>query len=145
MDKNIGQITQVIGPVVDIRFPAEHLPTLLTAIEIQKEGEPLIVEVAQHIGDDIVRCISMGPTDGLVRGMDCHNLGAPISVKVGKETLGRMFNVLGEPIDGLPAPETDVTQPIHREPPQFKDLKPEREIFETGIKVVDLMSLFQGR
>ncbi|MDO5737985.1 MAG: F0F1 ATP synthase subunit beta [Eubacteriales bacterium] len=139
MDKNIGKITQVIGPVVDISFPSEHLPTLLTAIEIEKDGEKLIVEVAQHIGDDIVRCISMGPTDGLVRGMECRNTGAPITVEVGEKTLGRMFNVLGEPIDGMPEPGSDTTRPIHREPPEFKDLKPEREIFETGIKVVDLM------
>ncbi|MDO5734101.1 MAG: F0F1 ATP synthase subunit beta [Eubacteriales bacterium] len=139
MEKYIGKITQVIGPVVDISFPPEHLPTLLTAVEIDKHGEKLIVEVAQHIGDDVVRCISMGPTDGLVRGMECVNTGAPISVTVGKATLGRMFNVLGEPIDGQEAPVQEHVRPIHRKAPEFKDQQPEREIFETGIKVVDLM------
>ncbi|NLY09166.1 MAG: F0F1 ATP synthase subunit beta [Tissierellia bacterium] len=139
MEHNYGKITQVIGPVVDIRFAPDQLPKLLNAIEIDQGEEKLIVEVAQHVGDDIVRCISMGSTDGLVRGMDCKDTNSPIEVPVGKGTLGRMFNVLGEPIDGKSAPENISTRPIHRTPPEFKDQKTEKEIYETGIKVVDLM------
>ncbi len=139
MENNRGKITQVIGPVVDIRFEPDHLPKLLNAIEIEHEGETLVVEVAQHIGDDVVRCIAMGSTDGLVRGQEAIDTGGPISVVVGEETLGRMFNVLGQVIDGKEQPESKVELPIHRDPPSFKEQQTQREIFETGIKVVDLM------
>ena len=104
--KNIGKVVQIVGAVVDVRFEKDSLPDLLNAIEIDNKGEKLVVEVAQHIGDDIVRCIAMGSTDGLVRGIDAVDTGKAISVPVGKETLSRMFNLLGEPVDNLPAPET---------------------------------------
>ncbi len=140
MEKNIGQIVSIIGPVVDIRFSEENLPELLNAIEIDNHGEKLIVEVAQHIGDDTVRCISMGVTDGLIRGMEARNTGKPIAVPVGKETLGRLFNVLGEPIDGKGEVNTKMTSPIHRPAPSFEEQETSTEIFETGIKVVDLIA-----
>lgn len=140
MEKNIGQIVSIIGPVVDIRFSEENLPELLNAIEIDNHGEKLIVEVAQHIGDDTVRCISMGVTDGLIRGMEARNTGKPIAVPVGKETLGRLFNVLGEPIDGKGEVNTKMTSPIHRPAPSFEEQETSKEIFETGIKVVDLIA-----
>lgn len=141
MTKNIGKIVQVIGPVVDIHFEG-HLPSLLNAIEIENThtSSRLVVEVAQHIGDDRVRCIAMGGTDGLVRGMDAIDTGAPISVPVGEEVLGRMFNVLGEVIDeGEPLPETVKKMPIHRPAPSFDEQQTTAEIFETGIKVIDLL------
>ena len=141
MAKNIGKIVQVIGPVVDIHFE-EHLPALLNAIEIDNvnANQKLVVEVAQHIGDDRVRCIAMGGTDGLVRGMEAVDTGAPISVPVGKEVLGRMFNVLGQEIDGLePLPDTVKKMPIHRTAPTFDEQQTTAEIFETGIKVIDLL------
>lgn len=141
MEKNIGKIVQVIGPVVDIRFDEENLPELLNAIEIEtKENGTLIVEVAQHVGDDTVRCISMGSTDGLIRGMEAKNTGDPIAVPVGKETLGRLFNVLGETIDGKKGLKKVQTSPIHREAPSFEEQETSKEIFETGIKVVDLIA-----
>lgn len=141
MAENIGKIVQVIGPVVDIHF-ADHLPSLLNAIEINNVNakEKLVVEVAQHIGDDRVRCIAMGSTDGLVRGMDAIDTGAPICVPVGEEVLGRMFNVLGQEIDGLgPLSENVKKMPIHRAAPAFDEQKTTAEIFETGIKVIDLL------
>lgn len=136
-----GKIIQVVGPIVDVRFTDQHLPELLTALEIPLEkGKKLTVEVAQHIGDDVVRCVSMGPTEGLVRGMDVISLEQPISVPVGRETLGRMFNVLGEPIDGKEDNFEGVKRlSIHRNPPKFKDQSVKTEIFETGIKVIDLL------
>ncbi len=140
MEKNIGKIVQVIGPVVDIRFDEEKLPRLLNAIEIYKGEERLVVEVAQHIGDDIVRCIAMDSTDGLVRGMEAVDTGEPISVPVGRETLGRLFNVLGEPIDGKELKEDIKRMPIHRPAPSFEEQDTSREMFETGIKVVDLIA-----
>ena len=140
MDKNIGKIVQIIGPVVDIRFSDENLPELLNAIEIDNHGERLVVEVAQHIGDDTVRCVSMGSTDGLIRGMEAVDTGEPITVPVGKETLGRLFNVLGEPIDEKGEVEAKQTLPIHRPAPSFEEQETSREIFETGIKVVDLIA-----
>jgi len=140
MEKNIGKIVQVIGPVVDIRFDEEKLPRLLNAIEIYKGEERLVVEVAQHIGDDIVRCIAMDSTDGLVRGMEAVDTGEPISVPVGRETLGRLFNVLGEPIDGKELKEDIERMPIHRPAPSFEEQDTSREMFETGIKVVDLIA-----
>ena len=136
-----GKIIQVVGPIVDVRFKDEHLPELLTALEIPlSKDNKLTIEVAQHIGDDVVRCVSMGPTEGLVRGMDVISLEKPISVPVGRETLGRMFNVLGQPIDGLEDNFKDVKrESIHRNPPKFKDQSVKTEIFETGIKVIDLL------
>ena len=141
MAKNIGKIVQVIGPVVDVHFE-DKLPSLNNAIEINNTNshEKLVVEVAQHIGDDNVRCIAMGSTDGLVRGMEAVDTGAPIMVPVGEEVLGRMFNVLGQEIDGLgPLPETVKKMPIHREAPAFDQQQTTAEVFETGIKVIDLL------
>ena len=119
--QNIGKIVQIIGAVVDIRFPKDHLPKLLNAIEINNGSQKLTVEVAQHIGDDVVRCIAMSTTDGLVRGMDAVDTGSPIKVPVGKETLGRVFNLLGEAIDDKPAPETKERWAIHREAPSYEE------------------------
>ncbi|MBE5907937.1 MAG: F0F1 ATP synthase subunit beta [Lachnospiraceae bacterium] len=143
-NENIGKITQIIGAVLDIKFPAGSLPEINDAIEITRtNGEKLVVEVAQHLGDDTVRCIALGPTDGLVRGMDAVGTGAPISVPVGEETLGRMFNVLGDPIDELPAPQTKERSPIHRPAPSFEEQATSSEMLETGIKVVDLLCPYQ--
>ena len=139
MHENIGTICQVIGPVVDIQFEQDHLPDLLNAIKIQNDEEVLTVEVAQHIGDDVVRCIALGATDGLKRGMDAKDTGAAISVPVGNETLGRMFNVLGQPIDGKDALKGEETMPIHRKAPTFEDQDTSNEVYETGIKVIDLL------
>ncbi len=140
MSKNIGKIVQVIGPVVDIAFENGDLPQLLTAIEIPlKDSDSLVVEVAQHIGDERVRCIAMGGTDGLVRGMEAIDTGSPIRVPVGKEVLGRMFNVLGREIDGLGKVETSTTLPIHRQAPGFDEQQTSAEMLETGIKVIDLL------
>ncbi len=138
--KNIGKVVQIVGAVVDIRFGKDSLPDLLNAIEIDNKGEKLVVEVAQHIGDDIVRCIAMGSTDGLVRGIDAVDTGKAISVPVGKETLSRMFNLLGEPVDNLPAPETKERWEIHRESPTYEEQSGSNEILETGIKVIDLIA-----
>ena len=140
--ESVGKIIRVVGPVVDVQFKDQHLPELLTALKITfPDGHTLTVEVAQHIGDDVVRCISMGATEGLVRGMDAVNTGAPISVPVGNATLGRMFNVLGEPIDNLDNKDLALakTMSIHRAAPKFKDQSVKTEIFETGIKVIDLL------
>lgn len=139
---NIGKIVQVVGAVLDIRFEDEkNLPNLLNALEIKLEnGNKIVAEVAQHIGNDTVRCIAMSATDGLVRGMDAIDTGAPISVPVGKETLGRVFNVLGEAIDLKPAPEGVALSPIHKEAPAYDELETKAEILETGIKVVDLLA-----
>ncbi len=137
-----GKIVQAVGPIIDVQFKDEHLPELLTALRIDfKAGKSLVAEVAQHIGDDVVRAVAMGPTEGLVRGMDVISLEHPISVPVGEKTLGRMFNVLGEPIDGLDEKEFAEVEhmPIHRNPPKFKDQSVKKEIFETGIKVIDLL------
>ena len=143
-DLNIGKITQIIGATLDVKFQEGHLPAIYEAINITtKENTKLVVEVAQHLGDDTVRCIAMGPTDGLVRGMDAVATGGPISVPVGENTLGRMFNVLGEPIDNKPAPEGVVYNPIHRPAPTFEEQATSTEILETGIKVVDLLCPYQ--
>ena len=137
---NTGKIVQVIGPVVDIRFSPEELPAIRNAIRIEKgNSETMVAEVAQHIGDDIVRCIAMSSTDGLVRGLECVDTGAPITVPVGNEVLGRMFNVLGEPIDGLGPVEAEHHMPIHRAAPTFAQQQTTTEILETGIKVIDLL------
>lgn len=140
MSKNTGKIVQVIGPVVDVAFENGDLPQLLTAIEIPlKDSESLVVEVAQHIGDERVRCIAMGGTDGLVRGMEAIDTGSAIRVPVGKEILGRMFNVLGREIDGLGPVGTDNTLPIHRQAPGFEEQQTSAEMLETGIKVIDML------
>ena len=141
---NIGKITQIIGAVLDIKFTQGTLPQINEAIEINTKGDKkLVVEVAQHLGDDTVRCIAMGPTDGLVRGMEAVATGAPITVPVGENTLGRMFNVLGQPIDNKPAPEEVFYEPIHRPAPDFVEQSTEAELLETGIKVVDLLCPYQ--
>ncbi|MBQ9609355.1 MAG: F0F1 ATP synthase subunit beta [Lachnospiraceae bacterium] len=143
-DTNVGKITQIISAVIDIKFPEGQLPEIYDAVTIAtKDGGTLYAEVAQHLGDDTVRCIAMGPTDGLVRGMEAVNTGAPITVPVGEETLGRMFNVLGKPIDEKPAPEVSTYLPIHRKAPEFKEQATDTEILETGIKVVDLLCPYQ--
>ncbi|MBR6045593.1 MAG: F0F1 ATP synthase subunit beta [Ruminococcus sp.] len=139
-EKNIGKVVQIVGAVVDIRFDKEHLPDLLNAVEIQLGGNKLTVEVAQHIGDDVVRCIAMSSTDGLVRGTEAVDTGRAINVPVGKQTLSRMFNLLGEPVDNKPAPETEERWEIHREPPSYEEQKASNEVLETGIKVVDLIA-----
>ena len=143
-EKNIGKITQIIGAVLDIKYADGHLPEINEAIEItRQDNSRLVVEVAQHLGDDVVRCIAMGPTDGLVRGMEAVATGAAISVPVGENTLGRIFNVLGEPIDEKPAPTDVVYEPIHRKAPSFEEQATEAEMLETGIKVVDLLCPYQ--
>ncbi len=139
-NQNIGTIVQVIGAVLDIRFAPDALPNLLNAIEIDNHGKRLVVEVAQHIGDDIVRCIAMGSTDGLVRGMDAVDTGTSIKVPVGDCTLGRIFNLLGEAVDNKPQPETDEWWEIHRPAPTFEEQEASNEVLETGIKVVDLIA-----
>ncbi|MCR4815272.1 MAG: F0F1 ATP synthase subunit beta [Lachnospiraceae bacterium] len=141
---NTGKITQIIGAVLDVKFEEGHLPEVNEAIYIPlKDGKTLTIEVAQHLGDDIVRCIAMGSTDGLVRGMEAIATGGPISVPVGENTLGRIFNVLGQPIDNKPAPEGVSYEPIHRPAPDFEAQSTETELLETGIKVVDLLCPYQ--
>ena len=135
-----GKIIQVIGPVIDIRFAPEHLPSIRNAIKIKtSDGSEMVCEVAQHVGDDVVRCIAMSSTDGLKRGMECIDTKNAIIVPVGDEVLGRMFNVLGEPIDGLGKVEAKKYMPIHREAPSFAEQETSAEILETGIKVIDLL------
>ncbi|MBQ1505806.1 MAG: F0F1 ATP synthase subunit beta, partial [Erysipelotrichales bacterium] len=137
---NEGTVVQVIGPVVDIRFPAGKLPKLYNAIEVPLDDKKITVEVANDIGDDRVRCIAMSPTDGMRRGMAAYDTGSPITVPVGKGVLGRMFNVLGDPIDdGEPIPENTPRASIIRETPKFEDQVVKSEILETGIKVIDLL------
>ena len=138
-EPNIGTVVTVIGPVVDIRFKAGQLPNLLNAIEVMNNGQKLTLEVAQHVGDDIVRCIAMSSTDGLMRGVDAVDTGAPISVPVGNETLGRIFNLLGEAVDNKPTPVTEERWPIHRPAPALEEQGGTTEILETGIKVIDLI------
>ena len=144
--KNIGRIVQVIGPVVDVEFEPECLPDLLSALTLdeQIEGQQpvkLVVEVQQHIGRNQVRAVAMSTTDGVVRGMPVVDTGAPIKVPVGNAPLGRILNVIGEPVDeGAPIPDDVERWPIHRKPPPFDQLEPKTEVFETGIKVVDLLA-----
>ncbi len=138
-EKHIGKVVQVMGPVLDIRFADGELPELLNAIELQNNGKPLIVEVAQHIGDNVVRCIAMAATDGLVRGAEAVDTGGPIKVPVGDACLGRVFNLLGEPVDEHPAPTGVEHWPIHRPAPAFDEQESSTELLETGIKVVDLI------
>ena len=144
MANNIGKIAQIIGAVLDIKFTEGNLPEINDAIKVPtRDGKELVVEVSQHLGDDIVRCIAMGSTDGLVRGMDAIATGAPISVPVGENTLGRMFNVLGNPIDEIDPPTGVETWPIHRKAPAFEEQATSQEMLETGIKVVDLLCPYQ--
>ncbi|MTI69396.1 MAG: F0F1 ATP synthase subunit beta [Firmicutes bacterium] len=138
-EKNIGKVVQIIGPVLDIKFDGDNLPNLLNAIEIEGKEGKVVAEVSQHLGDDTVRCIAMDSTDGFVRGMEAVDTGNPISVPVGEPTLGRMFNVLGEPIDEKEAPKGEKS-PIHREAPPYEEQQTATEVFETGIKVVDLIA-----
>ena len=138
-NSHIGSVTQVMGPVVDVRFKEGELPPILNALTIPIGQRTLTVEVAQHIGDNVARCIAMASTDGLCRGTDVTDTGAPISVPVGKETLGRIFNVLGDAVDNGPNPETQERWDIHRSAPDYDELATSTEIFETGIKVIDLI------
>ena len=140
MNDNKGIVVQAVGPVIDVRFKDEHLPELLTALKVPlPDGKELTLEVAQHIGDDIVRCIAMGPTEGITRGLEAIDTKAPITVPVGPETLGRMFNILGEPNDEKGPVKTKQKMPIHRKAPAFKDQDVSSEMLETGIKVIDLL------
>ena len=139
-ERNIGKVVQVIGPVLDIRFEDGHLPQLLNAIEIKNGEKTLVAEVAQHVGDNVARCISMNATDGMVRGLDAVDTGSPITVPVGEKCLGRIFNLLGQPIDEMPAPEGMERWPIHRAAPSYEEQETMTEILETGIKVVDLIA-----
>ncbi len=136
---NTGKVIEILGPVLDIRFKDGELPNLLNAVEVRGDNKNLICEVMQHIGDNVARCIAMGSTDGLRRGLDAVNTGSPITVPVGEECLGRVFNLLGEPVDNMPAPEAKERWPIHRPAPAYDEQETATEIFETGIKVVDLI------
>ena len=136
---NIGKVVQVMGAVIDVRFENGHLPALLNAIEVEHGDEKLVVEVAQHLGDDVVRCIAMSSTDGLVRGAKAVDTGSTITVPVGQGTLGRIFNVLGQPVDNKPRPETEKRMPIHAKAPSYEEQATSAEILETGIKVIDLI------
>jgi F-type H+-transporting ATPase subunit beta len=140
MNENTGKIQQVIGPVVDIKFAPEQMPELLNAITIDADGRPIVTEVAQHIGDDVVRCVALSSTDGLQRGMQARDTGAPISVPVGEEVLGRLFNVIGENIDDQEPVVATQRWPIHKQSPGFEEQDTTAQIFETGIKVVDLIA-----
>ncbi|MBQ8143086.1 MAG: F0F1 ATP synthase subunit beta [Bacilli bacterium] len=139
-EENYGILVQSIGPVIDVRFSENHIPPLLMALKVTtKEGKELTLEVLQHIGDDTVRCIAMGATEGIQRGLKVYNTNSPIRVPVGEEVLGRMFNVLGQPIDEAGPFEPKQTSSIYHEPPKFQDQTTKAEIFETGIKVIDLL------
>src|SRR3954451_5522786 len=141
-----GKITQVIGSTFDAEFPEDQLPKIYNALKVQYEENcskiNLIGEVASHLGGGKIRAVALGSTDGLRRGLDCADTGGPLSVPVGKETLGRVFNLLGDPIDNRGPVNVTQTRPIHREPPDFVDLSPKAEVFETGIKVIDLLTPF---
>ena len=137
---NKGKIHQIIGPVIDIKFNEDEMPELLNAVNIEFEGRTIVSEVAQHMGDDVARCVALSSTDGLRRGMEATDTGAPITISVGKEVLGRMFNVLGEPIDDKPAIETEMKSAIHKAAPSFEEQDTSAQIFETGIKVIDLIA-----
>ena len=137
---NKGKIHQIIGPVIDIKFNEDEMPELLNAVNIEYQGRTIVTEVAQHKGDDVARCIALSSTDGLRRGMEAVDTGAPIQVPVGKEVLGRMFNVIGETIDEKGEIDTDLVASIHREAPSFEEQDTSAQIFETGIKVIDLIA-----
>ena len=137
----LGKVVQVVGPVVDASFAEEEVPDILDALKIEREGErdDLVLEVQQHLGENRVRSVAMDSTDGIRRGQEIVNTGAPLSMPIGEEVKGRLFNVVGEPIDGLPAPEVDEYRPIHQDAPEFEELSTSEEMFETGIKVIDLL------
>ena len=137
---NKGRIHQIVGPVIDVKFSEDNMPELLNAIHIEYEGRTIVAEVAQHIGDDVARCIALSSTDGLSRGMECVDTGEPIKISVGKEVLGRMFNVIGETIDDGGQIVTDMKASIHRDAPTFEEQDTTAQIFETGIKVIDLIA-----
>lgn len=137
---NTGIVKRIIGPVIDIKFEDNEMPQLLDAIEIKMEDHIVVAEVAQHVGDSTVRCIALSSTDGMKRGLKAINTGAPIEVPVGNDVLGRLFNVLGEPIDGLPAPEDAPKKPIHLPSPEYSQQETSTQIYETGIKVIDLLA-----
>lgn len=138
-EKNVGTIIQIIGAVLDIKFSSDNMPSLYNAIEIDNKGKKIVAEVAQHLGDDVVKCIAMSSTEGLVRGMKAVDTGSPIKVPVGQETLGRMFNVIGEPIDEKPMPDVKERWSIHRPAPSFAEQSTSAELLETGIKSIDLL------
>ena len=141
-----GKIVQVIGTVVDVEFPPDGLPNLFDALQLDNQGERLILEVQQHIGNNWVRCLALGATEGLARGVDVNDTGRKVEVPVGPETLGRLFDVTGTPLDNLGPVEVAQHWPIHRDPPRFDDQNPEVEILETGIKVFDLITpIYEGR
>ncbi len=137
-----GRVIAITGPVVDIEFPQGKLPAIFNAVEIQREGGPLVCEVQQHLGNSWVRSVAMTTTDGLARGAEVIDTGAPISVPVGQPTLGRVFNVLGQPIDEKGDVESKETRPIHRAAPTFEEQTTATEVFETGLKVIDLVAPF---
>ncbi len=137
-----GRVVQIMGPVVDIEFPSGELPEIYDAVEIPQDGGKLVVEVQQHLGDEWVRCVAMSTTDGLRRGLEAIATGEPIRVPVGPATLGRIFNVLGEPIDNLGPVEAETYYPIHRPAPSFEEQVTQPEFLETGVKVIDLIAPF---
>ena len=137
---NTGIVKRIIGPVIDIKFEDSEMPQLLDAIKIRMEDHVVVAEVAQHVGDSTVRCIALSSTDGMKRGLKAINTGAPIEVPVGNDVLGRLFNVLGEPIDGIPAPEDAPKKPIHLPSPEYSQQETSTQIYETGIKVIDLLA-----
>ena len=139
---NIGKIKQVIGPTVDVEFHSDNLPNIYNEVRItRQDGAKLVTEVAQHVGNNAVRCVALGPTDGLVRGMDAEDMGQPISVPVGEQVLGHIFNLLGDSLDGRgELPNPDQRWPIHRSAPELSDTLPATQILETGIKVIDLLA-----
>ena len=137
---NTGIVKRIIGPVIDIQFEDSEMPQLLDAIKIKMEDHVVVAEVAQHVGDSTVRCIALSSTDGMKRGLKAINTGAPIEVPVGNDVLGRLFNVLGEPIDGIPAPEDAPKKPIHLPSPEYSQQETSTQIYETGIKVIDLLA-----
>src|SRR5215475_15674742 len=143
---NIGRITQIIGSTFDVEFEEAHLPPIYNAVKITSEHKGVKIkltgEVQQHLGGGRVRCVALGSTDGLVRGQDCLDTGEPVKVPVGEVTLGRVFNITGEPVDGRGPVDAEDYWPIHREPPALRDLSTKTEIFETGIKVIDLLTPF---
>src|SRR3990167_2436446 len=136
----LGHVVQIIGPTMDVRFGAGHLPQILDAVTVQVGKNEVVGEVAQHLGNNVVRCIALSSTDGMVRGMEAVNTGKPISVPVGKETLGRMFNVLGKAIDEKPEVQAKKYWPIHRPAPSFAEREPATQVFETGIKAIDMLA-----
>src|SRR6266542_4743973 len=144
-EQRVGRVVQVIGPVLDVEFPEGHLPAIYNAVVVKEEAGKMsvaidvIAEVAQHLGENRVRCISMKPTDGMVRGMRAVDTGGTITMPVGEQTLGRILNVVGEPVDGLGPVDAKERWPIHRDPPRYEDQSTEVEMFETGIKVIDLL------